>query len=40
MGPEPWWPRPALGRVARRLCKYADLGAEQGRFHVGRDSTR
>lgn len=32
MRPEPWWPRPALDWVARRLCKYADLGAEQGRF--------
>ncbi|MBC7300641.1 MAG: hypothetical protein H5T78_06785 [Nocardia sp.] len=32
MRPEPWWPRPALEWVARRLCKYADLGAEQGRF--------
>ena len=25
--PEPWWPRPAIDWVARRVCKYADLAA-------------
>jgi hypothetical protein len=30
--PEPWWPRPVEDWVARRLCKYADLGAANGRF--------
>ncbi|MFF0492715.1 DUF6098 family protein [Nocardia sp. NPDC003482] len=30
--PEPWWPRPAREWVARRLCKYSELGAERGRF--------
>src|SRR3954454_13905797 len=30
--PEPWWPRPVEEWVARRLCKYAELGAASGRF--------
>ena len=30
--PEPWWPRPVEDWVARRLCKYAELGAAAGRF--------
>ncbi|NKY87379.1 DUF6098 family protein [Nocardia veterana] len=30
--PEPWWPGPAREWVARRLCKYAELGAVDGRF--------
>jgi Family of unknown function (DUF6098) len=30
--PEPWWSRPAEDWVARRLCKYAELGAAEGRF--------
>jgi hypothetical protein len=30
--PEYWWPRPAQDWVARRICKYADLGEEEGRF--------
>lgn len=30
--PEPWWPRPVEDWVARRLCKYAELGAANGRF--------
>jgi len=30
--PEPWWPRPVEDWVARRLCKYAELGAERQRF--------
>ncbi|BAD57181.1 hypothetical protein NFA_23340 [Nocardia farcinica IFM 10152] len=30
--PEPWWPRPDRDWVARRLCKYAELGAAHGRF--------
>ncbi|TDE13513.1 DUF6098 family protein [Jiangella asiatica] len=29
--PEPWWPRAATDWVARRVCKYAELGAEEGR---------
>ena len=27
--PEPWWPRPVEDWVARRLCKYADLGTRR-----------
>jgi hypothetical protein len=30
--PKPWWPRPVEDWVARRLCKYAELGAAAGRF--------
>lgn len=30
--PEPWWTRSAADWVARRLCKYAELGEEQDRF--------
>lgn len=30
--PEPWWTRPAEDWIARRLCKYEELGAEQDRF--------
>jgi hypothetical protein len=30
--PEPWWPRPAEDWIARRVCKYAELGEEQGRY--------
>jgi len=30
--PEYWWPRPARDWVARRICKYAELGEEEGRF--------
>jgi hypothetical protein len=32
IGPEPWWSRPAADWVARRICKYAELGAEHDRF--------
>jgi hypothetical protein len=32
IGPEPWWPRPTADWVARRICKYAELGAEEERF--------
>lgn len=32
IGPEPWWSRPAEDWIARRLCKYADLGVEEERF--------
>ncbi|MEU2254248.1 DUF6098 family protein [Nocardia xishanensis] len=28
VAPEEWWPRPTREWVARRLCKYADLGAQ------------
>lgn len=31
IGPEPWWPRPAVDWIARRVCKYAELGEEDGR---------
>ena len=31
VGPEPWWPRPAEDWIARRVCKYAELG-EEGRY--------
>lgn len=30
--PEPWWPRPARDWIARRLCKYAELGEQRGRY--------
>ena len=30
--PEDWWPRPAEDWVARRICKYAELGEEEDRF--------
>src|SRR3954453_2319616 len=30
--PEPWWTRPTEDWVARRLCKYAELGTASGRF--------
>jgi hypothetical protein len=30
--PEYWWPRPTQDWVARRICKYADLGEEEDRF--------
>jgi uncharacterized protein DUF6098 len=30
--PEPWWTRPAEDWIARRLCKYAELGEEEERF--------
>jgi hypothetical protein len=32
VSPEPWWPRPVEDWVARRLCKYAELGEEEDRF--------
>jgi hypothetical protein len=32
IAPEPWWTRPAEDWVARRLCKYEELGDEQDRF--------
>lgn len=32
VSPEPWWSRPVEDWVARRLCKYAELGAAEGRF--------
>jgi hypothetical protein len=27
--PAPWWPRPTVDWVARRLCKYLDLGQKR-----------
>src|SRR5579875_373600 len=27
--PEPWWPRPAADWIARRVCKYGDLGEDE-----------
>ncbi|WP_280468997.1 DUF6098 family protein [Nocardia cyriacigeorgica] len=30
--PENWWPRPAREWVARRLCKYAEVGEPGGRY--------
>src|SRR5215218_229520 len=32
VSPEPWWPRPVEDWVARRLCKYAELGEEEDRY--------
>jgi hypothetical protein len=31
LNPEPWWPRPAIDWVARRVCKYAELATEDER---------
>lgn len=31
IAPEPWWTRPAEDWIARRICKYAELGDEEGR---------
>jgi hypothetical protein len=30
--PEPWWPRPAADWIARRVCKYAELGEDAERY--------
>ncbi|TDD19519.1 hypothetical protein E1218_23940 [Kribbella turkmenica] len=30
--PEPWWPRPPEDWIARRVCKYAELGEETERY--------
>jgi len=30
--PEPWWTRPVEDWVARRICKYDELGEEDGRY--------
>ncbi|MFG1820674.1 DUF6098 family protein [Kribbella sp. NPDC049174] len=30
--PEPWWPRPADDWIARRVCKYAELGEKEDRY--------
>jgi hypothetical protein len=30
--PEPWWPRPPEEWIARRVCKYAELGEQEGRY--------
>jgi hypothetical protein len=30
--PEPWWPRPAADWIARRVCKYAELGEDSERY--------
>jgi len=32
IAPEPWWPRSVKDWVARRICKYDELGDEDGRF--------
>jgi hypothetical protein len=32
VSPEAWWSRPVEDWVARRLCKYAELGHPEGRF--------
>jgi inner membrane transporter RhtA len=32
IAPEPWWTRPAEDWIARRLCKYEELGREEDRF--------
>ncbi len=31
LGPEPWWSRPIEDWIARRVCKYAELGEESDR---------
>jgi hypothetical protein len=30
--PEPWWPRPPGDWIARRVCKYAELGEDEDRY--------
>jgi uncharacterized protein DUF6098 len=30
--PEPWWPRSVEDWIARRVCKYAELGEAEGRY--------
>jgi hypothetical protein len=30
--PEPWWSRPPEDWIARRVCKYAELGEEKDRY--------
>jgi hypothetical protein len=32
ISPEPWWTRPVEDWVARRICKYLELGEEAGRY--------
>jgi hypothetical protein len=32
VAPEDWWPRPVEDWVARRICKYAELGEEDERY--------
>jgi hypothetical protein len=32
ISPEPWWSRPAEDWVARRICKYLELGEEEDRY--------
>ncbi|MBF0663763.1 DUF6098 family protein [Rhodococcus sp. (in: high G+C Gram-positive bacteria)] len=32
LAPEPWWPGPLEDWLARRICKYGELGEEDGRF--------
>jgi len=32
IAPEPWWTRPTEDWIARRLCKYEELGEQQDRF--------
>jgi hypothetical protein len=32
ISPEPWWSRPTEDWVARRICKYLELGEEPGRY--------
>ncbi len=31
VNPEPWWPRPAIDWIARRVCKYSELATEDDR---------
>ena len=32
ISPEPWWSRPVEDWVARRICKYLELGQEEDRY--------
>ena len=32
ISPEPWWSRPAEDWVARRICKYLELGEKEDRY--------
>jgi hypothetical protein len=43
ISPEPWWSRPAEDWVARRVCKYLELGEEEDRYPwllTGRETGR
>ncbi len=32
LSPESWWSRPEVDWIARRICKYLELGEQEGRY--------